>query len=160
MKEVMKLNSAKEFLQQIKRLDTLITCQQDEIDSLMAMLTRVTPVMKDDGSSGGGFSDKMAGGVAKIVDLRREIDRNIDQFADAKAALLGTLNAMKQADHVRVLYLRYFKYMTWEEIAEEMKYSYRGVCYLHGRALVEFERELKKNGTEGEGNGSRISAEV
>lgn len=139
------LNSAKETLQQIKRLDNLIECQTAEIERIMELITRVTPVMKEDGSSGGGFADKIGNGVAKIVDLRNDINKSIDEYADAKASMLKVLKRMKNPEYQRVLYLRYFHYKTWEEIAADMKYSYRGICYLHGRALLEFEKEMKND---------------
>jgi DNA-directed RNA polymerase specialized sigma subunit len=40
---------------------------------------------------------------------------------------------------VKVLHKRYFEYKPWEQIACEMGYSYRNVCYIHGKALQAFE---------------------
>lgn len=144
------MSHAKETLQQIRRLDNLIACQLSEAARIEEMLTKITPVLTDDVSFGGGNHDRIGNGVARLVDLREKINRSIDEYADTKAEIMKAMRRMQNPDYVNVLYLRYFLYKTWEEIAAEMTYSYRGICYMHGRALQEFEKvmnvkEKKKN---------------
>lgn len=88
------VSRAKNYLMQIKNIDHSIEYQLEEIQRLRDMLTRVTPVIKDDVVSGGGFTDKMGAGIAKIVDLQEKIDRKVDRYADLKVEALKILNAM------------------------------------------------------------------
>ena len=54
--EAEKDNSAKRYLQQIRRLDTKINRDIEELHRLKAMVTKITPTLKPDVVSGGGGS--------------------------------------------------------------------------------------------------------
>lgn len=135
--------TAKEYLQQVQMLDNLIECQLEELERLKQMLTRVSPVLDREVGTGGGYNDKIASGVAKIVDMQESINRNVDAYAERKDEAMRLLQKMHHPEYVKVLHKRYFLRKTWEEIAAEMQYSYRGACYVHGRALQEFEGVMK-----------------
>ena len=84
---------AKEYLSQVRFLDERITCKLADAARLQDMATRITPVLREDGvSGGGGAPDRLADAVARIVDLKAEINRDIDRLVDKKrdiAAKLG-----------------------------------------------------------------------
>ena len=136
------MRNAKEYLSQIRRYDTMIDSMLDEVDSLYAMVTRITPVLKDDVVSGGGQQDKMGNAIAKIVDLKERINREIDQLVDIKREAADLLAKVSDPNHYKVLHKRYILYETFEQIAIEMGYSYRNICYIHGRALQAFGKIL------------------
>ena len=81
------------------------------------------------------------------MDLQNEINRDIDYLVDLKHEITAKLEKLENPDYYKVLHLRYIRNFTFEKIATEMNYSYRGVCYLHGRALNVFEKIMN----EGEG---------
>jgi DNA-directed RNA polymerase specialized sigma subunit len=89
--------------------------------------------------SGSGNQDKLGDSVAKIVDLQDEINQKIDKYVDLKREISALLEQIPDPDQVKVLHKRYFEYKPWEQIACEMNYSYRNVCYIHGKALQAFE---------------------
>ena len=138
------MRNAKEYLSQIRRYDTMIDSMLDEVDSLYAMVTRITPVLKDDVVSGGGQQDKMGNAIAKIVDLKERINREIDQLVDIKREASSLLAKVSNPDHFKVLHKRYILYETFEQIALDMNYSYRWICKLHGRALQTFGKILQE----------------
>lgn len=143
------MRNAKEYLSQIRRYDTMIDSMLDEVDSLYAMVTRITPVLKDDVVSGSGQQDKMGNAIAKIVDLKERINRDIDNLVDMKQEASTLLAKVSNPDHFKVLHKRYILYETFEQIALDMNYSYRWICKLHGRALQAFGKilqEEEKNG--------------
>lgn len=41
--------------------------------------------------------------------------------------------------------MRYFQYLTWDAIADAMTYTTRSVLYMHGRALLDFEKLMNGN---------------
>ena len=81
---------------------------------------------------------RMENTICKIVDLEREINRDIDQLVDLKAEAREALAQMPNPDESLILELRYFSRKTWEKIAEETGYSVRHVTRLHGRGLQHF----------------------
>ena len=133
--------NAKECLNSIREYDVMIDSKLAEVDALYTMITRITPVLKTDMvASGGADQDKIGNALAKIIDLKDEINRDIDHFVDKKREVIALLMQIGNPLYYQVLHKRYFLYQTFEQIALEMDYSYRGICYLHGRALQAFER--------------------
>ncbi len=134
----------KEYLMQIRILDTKINSMLDTLENLRASVLRITPVLKQDVVSGGSAPDRMSTTMAKIVDLQNEINQTIDRYVDEKANIIRLLDKIHIPDYLQVLQKRYIEYQTFEEIAAEMHYSYCWICRLHGRALQAFGRILNK----------------
>jgi hypothetical protein len=126
---------AKRFLQQVKLYDSKINSLLEELDNLKAMVTKITTTLKQDVVSSGGNQDKLGDAVSKIVDLEAEINRAVDCFINRKKAVNDVLDMVYDPEQYAVLYKRYILYKRWEQIACEMSMTYRGVLYVHGRAL-------------------------
>ena len=146
------MSDAKEILRRVELLDTQIDYKLQEIQRLWAMVTRVTAVFKPTPVSGGsGAGDMMADTIGRIVDLKAEVNRDIDRFVDYKRDIAAALNGLQNPEHIKVLHKRYFERKHWEEIAVEMNMSSRNVNYIHGRALEEFMNQWRqKDGEKGE----------
>lgn len=133
------MSNAKAILKRVELLDTQIDYKLQEIQRLWDMVTRVTAVFKPTPvSGGGGAGDLMADTIARIVDLKTEVNGDIDRFVDLKRDISKTLNRIKQPEYIKVLYKRYFEKKHWEEIAVEMNMTSRNVFHIHGKALEEF----------------------
>ena len=133
----------KEYLRQIRLYDTRINMKIDELEALKASLLRITPTLKDDVVASSGSQDKLGDAVAKMVDLREEINADIDRFVDAKRAVGATIDKVSDPDQLQVLHKRYVLYESFEQIAIEMHMTYRNVCYIHGKALQSVSDILK-----------------
>lgn len=144
--EAEKDNSAKRYLQQIRRLDTKINRDIEELHRLKAMTTKITPTLKQDVVSGGGTQDKLAEAMSKIIDFEEEINREIDCFVDARKAVTATIDKVEDARLHTVLNMRYVQFKTWEQIACYMGRSYQWVCKLHGTALQVVEKIIENSG--------------
>lgn len=133
---------AKTFLQQVKLYDTHINTKLEELDRLMALATKITPILKQDVVSGSGNQDKLGDAVAKMVDLEREINAIIDAYIKLKRQVNDVVDKVTDPDQAAILYKRYFLYERWEQIALEMNMTYRNVCYIHGKALLTVNKML------------------
>ena len=136
-------NPAKEFLSQVKKLDTIINNKQDELTRLNGMTTKVTASWSGEVVAGSGSQDKLGDTIAKIVDLQNEINKDIDRLIGKKREVGEVIEKVQNARQIRVLYLRYFDHQTWESIACNMGLSYQGVCKIHGRALESVKKVLE-----------------
>lgn len=134
----MQETNAKKYLQQIERCDARINAMLGEVDGLYAMVTKITPTLKQDIVTGGGSQDKIGDAVAKIVDLKNEINREIDRFVNMKREVVAMLDKLENHLYYIILHRRYVQHESLEQIAADMHYTYRWVCILHGRALQEF----------------------
>lgn len=138
------MGNAKEYLKKIRMYDTRIESKLLEVQALRAMVTKITPTLKADVVTASSPQDKLGDALAKIIDLETEIDKEIDAYVDLKREVTALLERLENPFHYKVLHQRYFLYHTFERIATDMHYSFRGVCYLHGRALQAFDELLQK----------------
>ena len=141
-----KCSAAKEFLQQVKLCDMHINEKLEELDRLKALTMKITSTWKQDSVSGSGNLDKLGDAIAKIIDLEADINNAVDIYVDKKKEVTALIEKIKDPDQVSVLYKRYFQDEPWERIACEMGFTYRNVCYIHGRALQTVEGLLAIRG--------------
>ena len=138
------VKEAKDYLLQIKLLDTQIDCMLSTRNGLKDSLLRITPTLKEDVVTGSCSQDRMATTIAKIVDLEKEINEKVDALIDRKAQVIRLLEKVRNPDYLQILQRRYVELESFEEIAAEMHYTYRWICKLHGRALQAFSKVLEK----------------
>lgn len=143
------MTEAQKYLMQVKLYDTHIDNKVQELDRLKAMATKVTTSLSLAPGRGSGSQDKIGAAVAKIIDLQAEVNHAIDTYVDMKREISDLIERVKDPDQLAVLHKRYIQYKHWEQIACEMGYTYRNVCYIHGRALQAVE-ELMKEGADHE----------
>lgn len=133
---------AKEYLKSIKTADAIINEKLKECDQLRGMRYKITQTLKSVMVSGGGSHGGFTDASDRIIDLEREIDRDVDHFVDLKREAGALLAELKNEQHYKVLHRHYILFESFEKIAVDMGYSYRNVCYLHGRALQAFQKVL------------------
>ncbi len=136
----MMLMTAKEYLQQLQKLDVVINQRIHEKDDLRARLLRIGSAdyskerVKTSRSAGAGYEKQ----IVKIIDIENEIDSLIDKYVDLKHKVIGEIHNINKADHIKLLYKRYVENKMLEVIADEMSYSYQYIKELHRHALQEF----------------------
>lgn len=139
----MQMCDAKAYLRKIELMDAHINNKLNDLFALRTMVTKITSTISPVVASGSGNQDKLGDSVAKIVDLQNEINRAIDKYVDTKREVSAVLDKLQDPDHVKVLHKRYIEYKPWEQIACEMNFTYRNVCYIHGKALQAVEALLE-----------------
>ena len=141
---------AKTYLKQIKIMDAKINADIEELASLEALATRTTSVLGGERVQSSGSQQKMADCVAKIVDMKEKINKEIDRYIDYKSEARELL-AECEAECIALISKRYFQLKTWEEIAVDMNFTYQWVSGgMHQKSLAQVqkaldEREKEKN---------------
>ena len=131
--------TTKEYLQSIRKKDYEILALEEAVLRQETLLTRVTPILSDM-PRGGSDGDKMADGIAKLVELRDKINAKIDAICLEKSIVMSNINKIHDSSYRTILYERYINYRTFEEISTLLHYSYFHTCKLHGYALQEYEK--------------------
>ena len=132
----MKNDEVKKYLNQISFYNSRINSKLERRDRLKAMMTKITPTLRDDAVSGGhGSQDKLSDGMAELIDLEADINREIDSYVNAIRDVSKTIDEVEDEKQYKVLDQRYVHGKTLEQIAVEMGYTYRNICYIHGDAL-------------------------
>lgn len=119
------------YLQQVKHIDGMIQKKQEQIDDLRSRASSTALHTDSERVQSSGVKDKISDCIAKVVDLCVEINEDIDKFVDLKAEVMHTIDSLEDLEERRVLYCRYFQYMKFYDIAEEMNYSQETVYRLH-----------------------------
>ena len=127
--------TAKEYLSQYRYINININNKIAQQKRLRELATCVSP------SSGGcghnsGVSDKVGSLCAKIADLDAEINAEIDKLVDEQKDIMQTISRIDDERLRVILTERYIGCKTFEQIADDIHYSYKQTCRLHGQALI------------------------
>lgn len=128
--------TTKEYLMQYRDAVRRASAAQDHLTELREMAERITP---NYGGSGGGthqIGDKLGAAVARLVDAESRVSDELELLEATEREVIGTIDKITDGTLHTLLYERYINGKTWEQIAVDMHYSYRGVTKMHGRALL------------------------
>ena len=131
--------TTKEFFQRNYYLEQRVNSRLRRLSDLRQLAGRVTSSLGREPVSGSADVHKLDGTIAKIVDMEREINEDIDRLVDAKREAMAVIRQVEHPDQQLVLELRYLDFKSWPAIAEEMRLSPRWVQTLHERALFAVE---------------------
>ena len=105
---------------------------------LLRMDKMLPSVINDGMPHGSGCSD--------LSDYMVLLDEQINELRDERLEKMllykeieKRIRNMDNDNEREVLRLRYLRGMTWEEVAVEMGYSWRGIHNIHGKALSNFQ---------------------
>jgi len=129
--------TAKQFLQEVRRMDRRIDARQERLDRIRERLEagRRSSVT---GMPRGGRSD-WADTADRLIDLERRVNGAIREMCRMKRLAAEAIGRIEDSRLRDVLEYYYIDGMTWEQVAEAMGYSDpRFVFRLHGRALLAF----------------------
>lgn len=133
---------SKEYLQQVQDSDLMIKDKMEELADLEILATLLGSLGKGERVQNSGSQDKMAETVCKIVDLKKEIQTEIDNLLKLKREIRNIINRVSEPLLMSILHKRYLQYKSWEEISVELSISYRHTTRLHRLALQNVEKIL------------------
>ncbi len=118
--------TAKEYLQQyghaIKRTHAI----SDHLAELRAIAENLR--------TEDGHRVELDAAVANLMDTERKVSAEVAKLCRLETEIACTIGRMPEP-YRTLLYERYINGKTWEQIAVDMHYSYRGVTKMHGKAL-------------------------
>lgn len=142
--------TAKEYLQQLHKIDVMINQRIQEKAELREKLSSIGSFdyskerVQTSLPEGAGYERQ----IARIIDLENEIDSLIDDYADLKHKIIGEIHELKNSKHIEILYKRYIEDKKLQQVAIEMGYSYDYIKHTHGYALQKFGNQILKVNTQ------------
>lgn len=124
------------YLKRYITLDREIDRKLEEVSRLRSKLTRITEVYSTEPRGGGSIYGKTEEILAKIVDLEKEIDADIDRLISIRDNIKAVIESVEDDRERLLLQYRYLDGKTFEWIAAEMNYSWRQIHRLHSQALT------------------------
>lgn len=135
--------TAKEYLEQVGEIDSIIKRLERERDELRADLYRVgSPANMGERVQSSKSGDTFFRLIAKIDKKDREIQREMVRLVDMKNRIIRQIERLKNEDHRAVLIYRYVMGLHWNEIAEQMHYSIRSCHNKRDEALRAFAKVM------------------
>lgn len=141
--------TAKEFLNQIKKLERLEEHKKRDYERLKDLAHGITAFSTDERVQSSGNHDRMADAVARYVDVEMEIAGCIVETIVKKNEILKTIEELN-ADDYEILHIVYAQNIPLKEAAVLIGKSYSCVTTLHGRALKNLQRILDERAEEEE----------
>ena len=136
--------NAKQYLKQLRRLETRINANSNELERLRALATSSTAALSKGKGKTSGSADIIGNTVARIIDLENLINLQNNGLIKLRADIKKRIDNVPDDTLQTILQLRYSNFKGWEQIADEMNYSVRQTTRLHGDALKLF-GELNKD---------------
>ena len=134
--------TAKEYLSQAYRIDQRINSKIEQVRSLHELASKATLTLSDGPRCASPNYQTMETTIAKMVDLEREINDEIDTLVDLKRAMVSIISQVDNTEQKMLLELRYLCYKQWGHIAQEMDYGIDNVYKLHGNALKSVSQQI------------------
>lgn len=127
--------TALDFLSQAYRLDLRIDSKLEQLNFLNELATKCTATSSAMPRNPNQRISAMADTVAKIVDLQKEIDGDIQQLIEIRRQIVAAIKAVDNHECQTLLELRFLCGYTWEEIAIKMGFSLPHTYRMRDRAL-------------------------
>ena len=141
--------TAKEYLQQVRRLDAQIDQRIEQLEDLRDKAVGFSQPLSPDKVQTSSSGDKTAQIVERCVDLEAHIKDMTIALMDLKGKIIDQIHELDDYRYIELLYLRYIRYMRLEDISCTMKkrngepYSFDHIATLHGEALKSFSEKHK-----------------
>lgn len=132
---------AKEYLQQLQRLDIIINQKIKEIQNLRLKSQSTGDIDYSEERVQLSFSGNapFVKLIEEIIDLEAKINTEINTFVEEKHKIINRIQGLKNSDYIALLFKRYVEFKKFETIAIEMNFAYQYILNMHGHALKEFE---------------------
>ncbi|MHB1652357.1 MAG: DUF1492 domain-containing protein [Desulfitobacteriaceae bacterium] len=127
--------TGKEYLGQAYRIDQRINSKLEQIASLRGLATKASSTLSDAPRNPNRNVHSLESIIAKMIDLEREINHDIDTLVDLKREIITVIKKITNPEYQTLLELRYLCFKTWEQIAVEMGYSMQHIFRIHQKSL-------------------------
>lgn len=131
--------AAKQYLDQLRVIDTKINQKMEELADLMTAATSTGAIDYSKDRVQTSPQNAQENRICKYVDLDAEINREIDEFVDIKHRVTKEIQELNVDYYIKILFKVYVQYKTVKDAANEIGLSYQYVRDLHKKALKAFE---------------------
>ena len=125
----------KEYLSQAYHLDQRINSKIEQLKRWQDLAIKATSTLSKTSSCSYENSHKMEDNMVKIIDLKNEINNDIDRLIDLKKDIMALINGVNEQEYQTLLELRYLCFKKWKQIALDMGYDVSWIHRLHNKAL-------------------------
>ncbi len=134
---------AKEYLEQLKKIDDLIKSLEEEYDRLMTRATNTAVKYRDVVAHSGECSSPQEQNGPELAEYSSKIKEMQKELNATKNKAMDIIKQIQPIEYQIILIKYYIQNKTIERTAEEMRTSYRWAAELKKRAVKEFAKKYK-----------------
>lgn len=135
--------TAKEFMKQHERVVEKIRQIEIQIFDIEQTLG-IKGVNYDSQPHGSGISQVTESTATKLIELREVQRELVDKLWTKRIEIERVIFMINDATYAELLQRRYIRLQKWESIATDMKFDSRYIYKLHGKALIEADKIIRK----------------
>lgn len=135
--------TAKEYMKQHERVVEKIRQIEIQIFDIEQTLG-IKGVNYDSQPHGSGISQVTESTATKLIELREVQRELVDKLWTKRIEIERVIFMINDATYAELLQRRYIRLQKWESIATDMKFDSRYIYKLHGKALIEADKIIRK----------------
>lgn len=135
--------TAKEYLQQIEKLDTLIRNKLTEAIKWREVAGSTGMQSEGERVQSTGSKQKMESAIVEYINIEDEIKAEIHRLFALEKEIIQRIEALSTTEY-DVLHKIYVQGKDFQDVAEDHGKSYSWVISTHGRALANLQRILNE----------------
>lgn len=139
------MQKLKAWLSEAYYIDQEISDKLMQIDSLRERLTNITASLSDIPGAPIKTNDVFAGAISKIVELEREIGREVEGLLAVRIEISSLIDQLENREYRLVLYKRHVLGRHWDAIAADMGYTRRHMRRIYNEAIRKLYEIQKKS---------------
>ena len=139
------MQKLKAWLSEAYYIDQEISDKLMQINSLRERLTNITASLSDIPGAPIKTNDVFAGAISKIVELEREIGRDVEGLLAARIEISSLIDQLENREYRLVLYKRHVLGRHWDAIAADMGYTRRHMRRIYNEAIRKLYEIQKKS---------------
>lgn len=132
--------TAKEYLNRVRSIEAELRNKESRLAKFRQDILTLQSIDYGKDRVDGGVSMDMADKIAKIETLEQQVNDEWDELIYKREEAAQLIEQLENPKYKGVLIERYINCKSWEKIAVELNYSWKGMFKVHGQALKEFER--------------------
>lgn len=133
--EKLKIEQSKQELKDYREDIKYIEEKLNDTEEVKGKIEKVTSILSLSKTSGGEISnDKFADGINRLEELKIDCSDRMQELLLKKFLIDSKIERTEQP-YRNVLFFRYTRGKSWEEVAKELGYTRDYVCEMHGEAL-------------------------
>ena len=135
------MKNTKEYLLQIKKIDTVIENKIAEAQHWKDVALGITSYSDGERVQSSGSLQKMSDAVCRYVVLEEEVNAEIDKLVKKRKEIIATIEKLPVTEY-NVLFQIYINHKDFQQVADAEDKSYSWATTVHGRALRNLKRVL------------------
>ncbi len=131
----MTVQEAKQELKEYRDNIKYVQGKQDDLEEMRTYLEKTTTrLSKTKASNSNMNSDKMLEGISRMDAIEKEYDKKLQELLLKKFIVDDKIDKLEEP-YRSLLFFRYTRRMSWQEVAKEIDYGIDNTYKIHGKAL-------------------------